>query len=354
MPRGVRDLRQIQFCIQPECDTSGTVVARIVGQCGIELDVGRVLPKEATGITASNIVDRMYDRYQLAEGPVTPGEEGATYQQLVWYLVMGCKGGASVGPTGAGATGYTWTFEPSHTAIDEADTATIIYGDNAAQWQGTCCIGRQLVLSGAFQGIWQVEMDTVCRDWDNTGINFETIAYPTPLNTILGQMTSFYLDTTCQFVDDPFAPPGPTEYTQSMIDWSLTIPGFHPKFFQDGVLYWSTYGMASRALMLEWTMEFDGPLAKDIVWEAFATGTPLYVRLQAIGGAIPGTAPPVNYSATLDLVLQPIDSTTLDERDGNDIIKFTAETAYDVDCTHVPEWRIVVVNGDSGLPLCVT
>ena len=347
MTRGVRDLRQIQFCIQPECDTSGTVIARIVGKCGIELDVGRVLPKEATGITASNIVDRMIDKYQLAQGPVTPGEEGATYEQLPWYLVMGTVGGATVGPVGNAGIGYTWTFAPAHTTIDQADTGTIIYGDNAAQWQGTCCIGQQTVLSSAFQGMWQIELDTVCRDWDNTGIDFVDIAYPTPLNTILGQMTSFYLDTTCQFAG------APTVYTQSMIDWSLTIPGFHPKFFQDGVIYWSTYGMASRSLLLEWTMEFDDDLAKAVVWEAFATGTPLYVRLQAIGGLIPGTA--INFSATIDLVLQPISSTTLDERDGNDIIKFTAETVYDgVDCAVMPEWQIVIVNFDSGLPLCTT
>jgi len=259
---------------------------------------------------------------------------------------MGAVGGITV--AGTVADGYTWEFKPALTAADYPDTATIIYGDNAAQWRGVCCFGRQIVISSAFQGIWQVEMDTVCQDWDNTGVSFETIAYPSPLDTILGQMTSFYVDTTCEFAATP------TARVESMIDWRLTIPGFHPKFFQDGRLDYSEIGQASRALTLEFTTEFDDTLAKAIIWEAWATGTPLYVRLESIGGVIPGTAPDANYTATIDLVLQPTDSETLDERDGNDIIKFTAETVYDSACAATPEWEITILNGDSGLPYCVT
>jgi len=339
---GVRDLRQIQVCKQANCATAGTVAARLVGRCGIELDRGRVLPKEATGVTASNIVDRLYDPYTMGQGPLTPGDEGATFEQICWYIGTAVKGGVTggvVGPQGE----YTWTFAPTHTAIDAPDYLHIIYGDNAAQWEGTCCFGRQLVISGAFQDAWKLEADMVCRDWDNTGISFETIAYPATLTTILGQLTAFYLDTTCQFGA------APTVRTNSLIDWKLTIPGFHPKFFQDGALYYTTSGMASRALLFEWTMEFDDELAKAIVWEAFALGTPIYVRLRNTGPLIGGA---VYYRVTIDMCLQPIKATPLDERDGNDIIKFTAETVYDVACVTVPEWEIEVINTLAVLNAC--
>jgi len=335
--KGVRDLRQIQICKQTNCATPGTVTARLVGKCGIELDVGRVMPDEATGVMSKHIVDRHYDRYTLGQGPVTPGDEGATYEQICWYLGAAAIGGVTGGVAGPELE-QTWVYTPdlaAAVAMDAPDYLHIVYGDNAAQWEGTCCFARQLVISGAFQGIWQLEADMVCRNWDNTGVHFEVIPYPPVLTTILGQQTAFYLDTTCLFAG------APTVRTESLIDWKLTIPGFHPKFFQDGVLHYSTSGLASRALLFDWTMEFDSDLAKAIVWEAFATGAPLYVRLLNTGPLLGAT---VHYSVQIDLCLQPIKATTLDERDGNDIIKFTAETVYDVACVAVPEWEMTVVN----------
>jgi len=49
------------------------------------------------------------------------------------------------------------------------------------------------------------------------------------------------------------------------------------------------------------------------------------------------------------MVLEIEDMETLDERDGNDIIKMTARSVYDVACD-VPEWCIIVVNADTALP----
>lgn len=335
--KGVRDLRKIEICKQTDCATPGTVTARLVGKCGIELDVGRVQPDEATGVMSKHIVDRHYDRYTLAQGPLTPGDEGATYEQICWYLNVAAKGGVTGGVAGAESE-QTWVYTPdlaAAVAMDAPDYLHIIYGDNAAAWEGTCCFARQLVISAAYQGIWQLEADMVCRNWDNTGVSFADVAYPVLLNTILGQQTAFYLDTTPSFG-------APTVRTESLIDWKLTIPGFHPKFFQDGVLHYSTTGLASRALLFEWTMEFDSDLAKVIVWEAFATGTPLYVRLLNTGPLLGAT---VHYSVKIDMCLQPLKATTLDERDGNDIIKFTAETVYDVvGSATMPEWEITVVN----------
>jgi len=320
-------------------------------------NVNRVFPTEATGLTSSHIIGRHYDPWLLCEVPITTGEEGLTFEQLPWFLAMAVKAGVS--GTGAG-TNKTWSFCPALTAGDMPDLATIRYGDNAAVWQTTCTFARQLVISAAAQGPWQMDADIIGRDMKNTYLYkgyglygdypvayspyydmfFESIAYPTPLETILNQKTSFYFDQSCQFAATP------TKETGYLIDWRVTVPAFHPKFFQDGELYYTTMGLASRSLTFEWTMEFDTVKTKHVVWDAWVAGTPLYVRLQATGSIITGVTP---YSATIDMVLDIENAETLDERDGNDTIKFTARSVYDVACD-VPEWCFEVVNIDAALP----
>lgn len=195
------------------------------------------------------------------------------------------------------------------------------------------------MISGAFQGAWNITADVIGRDMVPAA--FAALPYPTavgsfgPLETILGQMTSFYLADTCLF--------GTAQKTGSLIDWTVTIPGFHPKFFQDGVLYYTTMGLASRHLTLDATIEFDSVLAvaERAKWIAKA---PTYIRIESVG------AVPANAVATIDMVLMYESFETLDQRDGNDTIKFKARTVYDVGCVAVPEWCITVINTFAALP----
>ncbi|HUV74813.1 MAG TPA: hypothetical protein VMW79_10925 [Anaerolineae bacterium] len=340
--KGITDLRQIQICFQTNCATPGTVTARLIGTCGIDRETGRVLPTNPIGLMSKNIIGRAYDTYYSGVGPLATGEDGLTFQQIIWWLSMGTVGGVVPVPA---APVYTWTFAPDLDDGDLPDVAHLIYGDNAAEWEGTCGFGTQTKISAAFKAPWQIEMDTIWQNWDNAGVAFETIAYPTPLDTILGQMTTFALDTTCLFGATP------TVRECALIDWTLTIPGFHPKYFQDGTMYYNCYGLASRALSFDFTLEFDDLLTKAIVWDAYRDGTPLYVQLVATGGVIPGDSG-TNYSVTINMCLEIKDANPLDTRDGNDIQKFTAETVYDVDCADCVEWEIIVVNGESTLPAC--
>ena len=343
---------------EPACSRAVTPSARVVGKYGMKKTVNRVFPTEATGLIASHIIGRNYDPWLLCEVPMDTGDEALTYEQFPWYLAMGVKKGV----TGEGVgLDKTWTYCPTLTAGDMPDLATIRYGDNAAVWQTTCAFARQLEISASFKGPWNMKADVIGRDMKNTYLYkgyglygdypdpyspyydmfFETIAYPTPLNTILGQTTSFYINTSCEFAATP------TKHTGSLIDWTVTIPCFHPKFFQDGELYYTTMGQASRHLALEATLEFDTELAKHKVWDGWINRTPMYIRLQSVGAMMTGVAVP--YSATIDMVLEIDTFDTLEERDGNDIIKFSARSVYDVACD-VPEWCIYVVNLDSALP----
>jgi hypothetical protein len=363
MTKGIRDLRQIQIAFQkdeddaPACSRAVTPTARLVGTSGMKKTVNRVFPAEPTGLMSSHIIGRHYDPWLLCEVPITTGEEGLTYQQLPWFLAMAVTSGVSGDGVG---TPKTWEFCPSLTAGDMPDLATLRYGDNAAVWQTTCAFARQLVISAAAQGSWEIEADIIGRDMKNTYLYkgyglygdypvayspyydmfFETIAYPTPLETILGQKTSLYVDLSCEFAATP------TKKTGYLIDWRVTVPAFHPKFFQDGELYYTTMGLASRCLTFEATMEFDTVFTKHVLWDAWVAGTPVYARLLATGSVIDD---PTTYTAQIDMVLDLESFETLEERDGNDIIKFTGRTVYDVACD-VPEWCITVVNIDTDLP----
>lgn len=339
MARGVRDLRQIQIGFQTPAypgagwDTCVAPTERVVGQCGMKKLVNRVFPTEATGVMSDHIIDRFYDPWVMAELPMTPGDEGLTYEQFILFLAMGVEAGV-VGV--AGVTDYTWTYQPAWTTADVPEVSTIRYGDNAGVWEVCSCFARNLVISAAFQGPWQIEADIIGRDMETAA--FENIAYPDPLETILGQLTSFYLDTSCANL-------GNTQVEGSLIDWRVTVPGFHPKFFQDGILTYSVPGLASRHLTFEATVEWDSVFAA-AEHAAWIAGTPRYVRLQALGSLI-GLVP---HTATIDMVIMYESFETLEERDGNDIIKFTARTVYDVACAAMEEWEIEVINTVVALP----
>lgn len=359
MAKGVRDLRetQIKFCatLPPGAgwDVAQVPAARIVGQCGMKKLVNRVLPTEATGLMSDHIIDRYYDPWIMAELPITPGDEGLTFNQFPWFLEMGAVGGIT--PVGVAPAAQVWTFIPVLTAADMPQVASIGYGDNAGSWISHCCFARNLVISGAFQGPWQIDADIVGRDMEVEGLI--DLPYPTdaasfgPLQTILGQMTVLNTHPSCTFA-------APTPVEGSLIDWRITIPGFHAKFFQDGALYYSIMGLASRHLTFEATVEWDSVFAaaEHAIWAAShmaaTPSAPRYMQLVATGGLIPLVVPAASYQAQIDMVLMYESFETLDQRDGNDIVKFTARTAYDVGCAvaGVPEWQVVVTNGDAALP----
>lgn len=347
--KGIRDLRKMEFCKQTDCATLGTVARRLVGQCGVIRNPSRVFPREATGLMSENILGRAYDTSLIGEGPLTPGEEGLTFQELTYYLGMGAVGGVS--PTDADPV-FTWDFCPDLVNGDMPDVITLIYGDNAAQWEGVCGFAKSLRLSGAFNAPWNLEADMVFQDWDNAAVAFEDLPWPSAyLDVMLGQKTRFYLDDSCHFLATP------TRRQGYLIDWDILIPGFHPKFFADGSLSYTTMGLDSRHLEVVFTVEFDDDLAKAVIWDGYRDGTAIYIRLFAEGGNIPTDG--VNFSATFDMVLEVKHAETLDERDGNDIIKFTGETVYDIDCdsancapTEGFEWAIQVVNNVSEIPAC--
>jgi hypothetical protein len=331
---GIRDLRRIQ--IGKEVYGYATPVdptTQLVGGMGVVENRNRIYPGEATGIMSA--ARRVYDQAVQAELAFDAGEEGATFEQLIILLSMGICGGVT--PTPVGALGYNWLFRPDLANGDVPDIYTIRIGDNRYCWEAEGVFARELHLSGATQESWKLTADLFGDQL--TPAVFETIAYPTPLETILAQMTRLYLN-------DTWAGLGGTLVEATLIEWEITIPGYHAKFFQDGRLVYSDIGLASRSLAITMTLEFNAlAVAEWLDWQA---ATPRFIRLLAEGSRI-NPAPAVDVKeAQIDMCVIWEKHETLDERDGNDIIRFTGRTVYDA--TSGREFEVSVQNTIDNLP----
>jgi len=271
-----------------------------------------MFPREATGIMSS--VRRFYDQSIIAELAFDAGDEGATFEQLIIFLSMAIAGG--VAPAAVGALGWLWTFAPNLIAGDRPDIYTMRYGDNVCVWQSAEVFATEMRLAGATEESWKLTADLVGDQMATSA--FVPTVYPTPLETILAQMTSLYIDNS-------WATLGSTPILGTLIDWEVTIPAFHAKFFQDGDLRFSDIGLASRSLAVSFTYEFTGgTCAERLLWVA---GTPRFIRLEAQGALI--NAPADYKEAIIDMCVIYEGVEPLDERDGNDIMRFTGLTAYD-------------------------
>lgn len=309
---GIRDLRRIQLAEQTWGYGPAVPTEQLVGMLDATENRNRLFPAEATGIMSA--ARRFYDQSIIAELAFDAGDEGATFEQLILFLSMAVAGG--VAPTPVGALGYLWTFAPNLAAGDRPDIYTLRYGDNQRCWESAEVFATEMRLAGATEESWRLTADLVGDQMAPSA--FEVIAYPVPLETILAQMTSLYIDNS-------WATLGNTLVSGTLIDWEVTIPAFHPKFFQDGDMRFSDIGLASRSLAVSFTFEFTaGTVAERLLWVA---GTPRFIRLAGQGSLI--NAPADYHDAIIDMCVIYEGTEPLDERDGNDIMRFTGRTVYD-------------------------
>jgi len=334
---GIRDLRRIQLAKEVYgYGTPVTPTTQLVGMLDATENRNRVFPEEASGFMSSH--RRAYDQSVIAELSFDAGDEGATFEQLIIFLAMCAQGG--VIPTPVAPAGWNWLFDPDLENGDLPDIFTFRYGDNQQCWESEGVFGTELALSGATEEPWRLTSE-LRGDQMAQAVFAPLITYPTPLETILAQMTRLY-------INDTWATLGDTLIEGTLIDWSVTLPGFHPKFFQDGQVVYSDIGLASRALAVNFTFEFNTEAnAERLLWVA---ATPRFIRLEATGGIINPGVPPDRKFARIDMCVVYEGTDPLDERDGNDIMRFTGRTVNDGTTFPGNDWRFVVQNGIPDLP----
>jgi len=335
---GIKDLRRIQLGVEIYgYGTPVTPTAQLVGGLDAIENRFRIFTSEASGVMSAH--RRAYDQAIQAELAFDAGDEGATFEQIINFLSMALIGG--VVPVPVGAAGYAWTFTPNLGAGNVPDIFTMRYGDNQRCWESEGVFATELALSAAFQEGWRLT-SALIGDQMGEGATFAPgITYPTPLETVLAQMTRLY-------IDDTWATLGTTPITGTLIDWGWTLPAFHPKFFQDGQLTYSDIGLASRALALELTFEFNAQaVAERLLWMA---RTPRFIRLEATGGVINAGVPPDLKTVRLDMCVVYEGTDPLDERDGNDTMRFTGRSVNDGTAQPGHEFQVMVLNTIDALP----
>lgn len=324
---GVRDLRRVQLGVeQYGYATPVTPTAQLVGMLdGVE-DRNRVFVDEATGIMSAH--RRTYDASVIANLSYDAGTEGATFEQLIYLLSMALKG--DVIPTALGGGAYRWRYTPDLTNGDTPEIYTVRWGDNRYCWQAEGVCARSMSLGAESQAAWTLAAELFGDQKAPSA--FADISYPTPLETILGQMTTIY-------IDDTWGGLGTNQLQGTLIGWGLEVPSFHDKFFQDGQLPPSGYGLASRALTLTLNFEFNANAVAE--WLLARAGTMRFMRLQATGSIISGVQA---KTVTIDLagVYQSPDE-ALGERDGNDTLPLTLITVQDDEDSGM-EWQMEVIN----------
>jgi len=322
---GVRDLRRIQLGKETYGYAAAVVpTTQLVGMMDAVEERDRTFVDEASGIMSSH--RRIYDGAVIAALSFDAGTEGATFEQLINLLAMGVKG--DVVPAVVGVDGRRWTYNPDLANGDTPDIFTVRVGDNEYCWQVEGVAAHSLSMGAESRGSWTLTGDLFGDQLAPSA--FEDITYPTPLETILGQMTQIY-------IDDTWAGLGTTPMQGTLIGWSVDIPGFHEKFFQDGQLTFSDYGLASRALTLRVNFEFnDNTVAEWLLWRA---GTRRFIRIEGIGSVYEA---PLRKTATIDLCAIYESHDALGERDGNDIMSLTARTVWDP--TSGREFQFEVIN----------
>lgn len=329
---GVRDLRRIQLGVeQYGYATAVTPTAQLVGMLAATEERGRVFVEEASGIMSSH--RRVYDTSVMANLAFEAGTEGATFEQLPYFYAMGLKG--DVVPVALGGGAYRWRYTPDLVNGDTPEIFTLRYGDNRYVWESEGVAASSLSLGAESQGVWSLSA-TLFGDEMAGGASFEDLNYPDPLETILGYLTTVYVDNT-------WAGLGDTVFDATLIGWTMDIPGFHPKFFQDGVESFSAYGLASRALSMTFNLEFNAnAVAEWLLWKA---GTRRFVRIEALGSLISGAQ---YHTSRFDMCAIMETPDALAERDGNDTMSFTLRSVHDP--TSQMEWQAEVINTVAAYP----
>ena len=202
----------------------------------------------------------------------------AYYEQLLWWLGMAIKGGVS-GVQQGGTAAYLWTFEPTLASGDAPDSYTIEYGDEQQNFESEYCIARSITLGGAPREPWKIDVDIVGRQVTESTVT-GALTLVTGLEAPPFNKTNLYIDTAWSGL-------GGTVKAATLVNCSLTIPGFKALANADGNNYFSAYGIQGRAITGKMAMLFNATANTER--DAYAARTAKWVRLDCQGTLIAGS-----------------------------------------------------------------
>jgi len=330
MASGIRALRKIQLAIESVHGTPvTTATARLIGTLGMKNEQKYYRPEDLeTGNLAS------FERSVVSgEQAKLPFESDANYEQLGYLLGMSVIGGI-VGGSPADSV-YTRTYKPNLTAANNVDSYTMQYGDDVQAFISAFCFATDIELSGSLDDAVKVKANIVGQNV-RPG-TFTSLSNPTALTPVIMGTGKLYIDST-------WAGLGGTLVPSTLVDFSYkTSTGINPVKYADGNIYYSDMAEKKRHIELSLTAAFNSTVAG--LYAAYLAQTKEYVRLKFTGPLVGVTA---HDELDLDGCFIIDDYDTLDERDGQDIVKLKLVT--EKDGANANDWQVILKNGVATLP----
>jgi len=325
---GLKAFRKIEIGKEA---TRGTAVAAnkfILGTLQMTKDITWHEPDEDRGSLA-----RFHRRTSVGEAGTLRFEGPANYEQLIHFLAMAVKGGV-VGVQQALTTAYLWTFSPNYATKNAQDSYTIEFGDDIQAWESNFALISSLELGLAMNEVAMLRADIFGRP--PVTCTFTALSAPTVINDIIATKAKIYVDST-------WATLGTTPKSDLLIAGTVRLPtGIVPVKYADGNLYFSSVSEQKRNLELDLTFAFNSDANTERgYWEA---GTMRFIRLEIIGALIAST---YYYTLRIDMAVRYTTWSTLEDRDGEDVVRVTAVSEYDP--TGTKEFEIVVTNKETAL-----
>lgn len=323
MAAGLKALRKIQLGKETNHGVAVAATARLIGTLGMALDMQLFKPEDQeTGLLSSFM--RSYPAGYVAN---LPFESDANYEQLMYMLAMTIIGG--VAPTGAGP--YVWTYSPNLSSANNPDSFTIEYGDDVQAFESAFCYGKDLGISGMLDEAVKVKSALVGKGMDTTTFT-GALTNPLVLTPVLTNTGKFYMDTT-------FAGIGVTQKTATLVDfdWKLS-EGITPIKYVDGNLGFTDRAEKKRHVELNLTLAFDTSALTLFTAFKASPQTASYVALKFTGPAITGGTDGLILQGCFTVAEYP----TIEERDGQDVVKLKLTSQYDA--TSGKEWEVILTN----------
>jgi len=327
---GQSALRKIQIGQEDYKGTAVAATAALLGKLTMKDSPTIHRPDEERG----NLAD--FKRSVKVGNLAELGFEGdATFEQILYWLHMGVLG--AVTPTADATNGKLWTFTPAMTAAGVFDSFTIEHGDDVVAWEVEYCMAKQIEIAIAMNAAVTVKADIFGRK--KTVAAFTGSLTPPTVETILGQAFKLYIDAETGSM-------GGTVKASSLISATFTIKtGLVPIRYGDGSQDFTTYFEQPKGVDLKMVFAFNS--GAEVERLLFDGSTLRLIRLQGDGSAIAG-AEASQKRLTLDFCGIYTDFSTLEERDGEDVVSVTMSTQRGANYTKL--FEVAVINAVSSLP----
>lgn len=327
---GLKALRKIQIGEESTKGTAVPATAILLGALTMKETPTIHRPEEERGSMAE-----FFRSLKVANLAELSFEGDATFEQILYLLHMGVAG--NVSPTGDGAaTPYLWTFTPALAAAATFDAFTFEYGDDIQAWETEFCMASEVSIKGALNEAMIMAASIFGRKMTATTFT-AALSLPT-VESIPFQKAKLY-------IDDEDGTIGTTEKSSLLVAAEYVInTGLVPKRYADGSIDFTSYQESIKNVELKLTFAFNANAETERT--KFDGETLRLFRIEAEGSDMGGVLG--NKKLTLDLCGIYTDFSTLEDREGEDVVSITVSGQLGTNYTKL--YELAVTNNVATLP----